>query len=98
MGSSISRCRECRPESLRSAPQPGGVERGLVADGDDLVDHAAIEDRWDEAGADALDLVRPRSAAGKNGRVFGFDRDHAAPWLAGPQNLADPGDGPAGAD
>ena len=64
----------------------------------DLVDHAAIEDRRNEAGADALDLVRPRRAAGKNGRVFGFDRDHADAGLAGLQNLADAGDRAAGAD
>ena len=78
--------------------QAGGVEGGLVADGDDLVDHGAIEDRRNEAGADALDLVRPGRAAGEDGRVFRLDRDHADARLARFQHLADAGDRAAGAD
>src|SRR5271170_2708184 len=35
---------------------------------------------------------------GENGRVLRFDRDHPDARLAGLQNLANPGDGPAGAD
>ena len=44
------------------AIEPGRLARrahgGVVADADDLVDEARVEDLRDEAGADALDAVR----------------------------------------
>ena len=39
-----------------------GLERVLVVDRDDLVEHVAVQHRGHEAGADALDLVRARAA------------------------------------
>ena len=78
--------------------QPRRVERGLIADDDDFVDHAAVEDGGNETGADALNLVRAGLPAGENGRILRFDRDDLHARLARLQNLADAGDRPAGAD
>jgi len=64
--------------------QPGGVERGLIADDDDFVDHAAIENGGNEARADALNLVRTRGAPAGGGqpKSSGSTRDHAHAGLA----------------
>ena len=78
--------------ALEPSDQPRRVERSLVADGDDLVDHSAVQNRRHEAGADALDLVRSRRAAGEDGRILRLDRDHAHARLAAFQNFADAGD------
>ena len=75
-----------------------GVERGLVADGDDLVDDGAVEDVGHEAGADALDLVRPGLTARQDRRILGLDRDDLQGRAARLQHLADRRDGAAGAD
>ena len=58
--------------------QPRRVEGGLIADRDDLVDQAAVENGRHEAGADALNLVRPGRAARQHRRIFRLDRDHLA--------------------
>src|ERR1700722_11162175 len=59
--------RNAHRNALQPRDQPRGVERGLIADGDDLVDDAAIEDGGRETGADPLDFVWTRRAAGENG-------------------------------
>ena len=41
----------------------GGIEGGFIGDGDDLVDHTAIQDRRNETRADALNFVWSRLAA-----------------------------------
>ena len=58
------------------------VEGGLVADRDHLVDDGAVEDLRHEAGADALDLVRARAAAGEDGGILGLHRDDLAATAA----------------
>ena len=70
----------------------------LVADLDDLVDEAGLEDVGDEAGADALQGVGAWFAAGEDVAGFGFDGDHADGGVAGFEHLADAGEGSAGAD
>ncbi len=69
-----------------------------LGNGDDLVDHLAVEDGGHETGADALDLVRTGLAAGEHRRILGLQRDHLDARLLGLQHLADAGDGAAGAD
>ena len=49
------RRRRCRRAVPLPGQPPGDGERVLVADGDDLVDQGRVQDRRDEAGADALD-------------------------------------------
>ena len=83
---------------FQTRDQPRRVEGGLIADRDHFVDHAAIENGRRETGADALDLVRPRLAAGQNRRIFRLDRDHLEARPARLQHLADAGDRAAGAD
>jgi len=65
---------------------------------DDLVDDLGVEHGGDEAGADALELVRAGGTAGEDGRTGGLDGDDLHAGLAGLQHLADAGDGAAGAD
>src|SRR5579863_1436752 len=84
--------------TLDARNEPGGVESRLIANRDDLVDHRAIEDRGDEAGADPLGLVRAGRAAGEDRRVFRLDRDHADARLPRLEHLADAGDRAASAD
>src|SRR5687767_7407916 len=50
-------------DALARGDQAGGVERVLVVHGDGLVEQLAVEDRGNEARADALDLVRAGEAA-----------------------------------
>jgi hypothetical protein len=75
-----------------------GVEGGLIADRHHLVDHRAVEHVRHEAGANALDLVRARVAAGEHRRVLSSTRDDAQAGTAGLQHLPDTRDGAAGAD
>ena len=70
----------------------------LVADRDRLVDHRAVEHLGDEAGADPLDLVRPRRAAGEHRRGGGLDGDDEGLGRALPEHPPDAGDRPARAD
>ena len=67
-------------------------------DVDDLVDHALVEDRGDEVGADALDLVGAGRALGQQRRVRGLDRDDLRAGHALLEHLADAGDRAARAD
>ena len=70
----------------------------LVADLDHFVDHGAVENFGHEAGADALDLVRPGLAAGQHRAVLGLDGEDAQRRPARLEHLPDAGDGAAGAD
>src|SRR5579885_1119196 len=78
--------RGTRGDTDRHALEPRhlsrGLDRGVVADADDLVDELGVEDRRNESSADALDLVRARRAAREHGAVLGLDRDHAHRGLA----------------
>ena len=82
----------------RRARLAGRLERCLVRDGDDFVDHAAVENTGHEACTDALNLVRARRAAGQHRRILRLQRDHAHRRLALFQHLSDAGDCAAGAD
>ena len=64
----------------------------------DFVDEVGVEDAGNEAGADALDLVRAGLAAGEHGAVGRFDGDGLELWLALLDVAGDAGDGAAGAD
>src|SRR5215469_10908888 len=77
---------------------PRCLEGGFVADADDLVDQARVEDIRDEPGADPLDPVRAWRAAGQHGAVLGFDRNHLETGFAGFDDGADAGQRAAGAD
>ena len=68
-----TRCRPGCPRAAAHLARHG--EGGLVADRQHLVDQVAVEDFRHEAGADALDLVRPGRAARKNGAVLRLDGD-----------------------
>jgi hypothetical protein len=76
----------------------GHGEGFIVGDLNDLVDELGVEDLGDEAGADALDLVRAGLAAGEDGAVGGFHGDGPEVGVAGLHVLADPGEGSSGAD
>ena len=60
------------PSSLRQPLRH--LERFLVGDREDLVDQAGVEDIGDKAGADALDRVLARLAAGQHGTGLRLDR------------------------
>src|SRR5262245_34784482 len=51
-----------QPLALGGVARP--CERGLVVDGDHLVDHLTVQHLRHEAGSDALDLVRARQTSG----------------------------------
>src|SRR5262249_8128811 len=74
------------------------LKRGLIADGQHLVDEGTIKDVGNEPGAYALNLMWPGLAAGKNRAVFRLDSDHAKRRLSGLQHLADAGNGAPRAD
>ena len=81
------------------AREPPRVFDGrALGDRDDLVDDLAIEDLGNEAGADALDIVRARLLAGQYGRVGRLDRDDARGGVALFEHLSNSRDGPAGAN
>src|SRR6202008_2355733 len=83
---------------LVAGERPGGVDRGLVLDGDDLIEHVQVEDAGNEPGADALDLVRPRTTARQKRRRARLDRNPAPRAVAGLEKPAGAGDRAAGAD
>jgi hypothetical protein len=62
----VNRCARRDPdqEPLAQGGLAGGVEGRIVVDADHLVDHRAVEDLGDEAGADPLDPVRRGGAPG----------------------------------
>ena len=66
--------------------------------GDRLVDQRAVEHRRDEAGADALDLVRARAAARQHRRGGRLDGDDPAARVALLQEAPRAGQRAAGAD
>lgn len=70
----------------------------LGGDGDDFVVQIGIEDIGDEIGAEALDLVRTRSAFGEQRRLRRFDGDELDAGLVAAQRAAGARDRPAGAD
>ena len=70
----------------------------MIADGDDFVDDAAIQNRRREACADALDLVRARLTAGQNLRILRLHRDNLDTRLALFQHLSNAGNRAPGAD
>ena len=80
------------------ASRARGLERGLVADRDDLVDDLAVEHLGHEARADALDLVRAGRAAGQHRGNPPARRRPPSARAAGLQHLADARDGAARAD
>ena len=51
------------------------VDRVLVGDLDDFVDEVGAQNLWDEARADALNLVRTGLAAGEHRTLRRLDRD-----------------------
>src|SRR3954452_409526 len=59
--------RDAGEDALAPRERPGGLDRRLVGDGHDLVEHVAVEHRRDEACPDALDPVRTGPAAGEDG-------------------------------
>src|SRR4051794_27258533 len=61
--------RDAGEDALAARQRPGGLDRRLVGDGHDLVEHVAVEHRGDEACPDALDAVRAGPAAGEDGGV-----------------------------
>ena len=73
------------------------VEGGVVADPDDLVDQAGIEDLRDEAGADTVDPMLARRAPRQHRAVFRLDRHQAHRWEMPAQHLAEAVFGQAGA-
>ena len=76
----------------------GGGKRLFGRHRQDLVIDLGVEDQRHKTGADALDLVRARIAAGQD-RAFGwFDGDHFHVGLAFLQHTADAGDRATGAD
>ena len=58
--------RNARRNAFAFRQRAGHLEGGLVGDGDDLVDERGVEHGRNEAGADALDLVRAAQAAGQD--------------------------------
>ncbi len=70
----------------------------VVRDLDDLVGEAHVHDRRHEAGADALQRVQPRSAAGQHGARLRLHRHHAQAGPARLQRLRAAGERAAGAD
>src|SRR5580698_9383333 len=47
----------------------------VIGDGDDFIDVVLAQNGGNESGADALNFVRRRFAAGEHGAVGGLDRD-----------------------
>src|SRR5580698_4062585 len=84
--------------ALVARHRPRGLDRGGAVDLDDLVDHRTVEDLRNEAGADALNLVRRMLAAGQDRALLRLHGDDPQRRLARLQDLADSGDGAAGAD
>ena len=75
--------RDAARNALELRHEARGVEGGLVADRHHLVDDRAVEHLGHEAGADALDLVRARLAAGEDRRVLRLHRDDLQPGRRG---------------
>src|SRR5262249_53411011 len=69
----------------------------VFIDGNDFVDHAAIEHLRDEAGADALNRVRADAAARERRCARRLDRDDQAARPPLLEHLSDTRDGSAGA-
>ena len=82
----------------RRAASARRLDRGLVGHGDDLVEDLAVQHRRHEAGADALDLVRPGGPPESTGGARGLDRDDLRLGVALLEHLAHAGDRPAGPD
>src|SRR3954468_12378464 len=67
--------RDAGEDALAPRERAGGLDRRLVGDRDDLVEHLAVEHRRHEARADALDAVRAETPAGEDSRALRLDRD-----------------------
>ena len=90
--------RDADEQALLGGGPAGPLHRGLGVDVDDLVVDRRVEDLGDEVGADALDLVRAGRAAVEDRRLLRLDGDDLHVGLARLEDLADAGDGAAGAD
>ena len=77
---------------------PGGSERFVVADRNDLVDQVHVEHFRHESGPDALDPVRAHPAPGKHRRGCRLDRVDAGGRSLVPEVPGHAGDGSPGAD
>src|SRR5216117_2372797 len=73
-------------------------DRVLVADHDDPVDHAPVQDTGHEGRADPLDRMGPRPAPREHGRLRRLDGDHANTGHFLLEHLADPGHRAPGPD
>ncbi|EPY36761.1 transcriptional regulator [Strigomonas culicis] len=71
----VGAAREAAEDAVRAGQLLRGVYRVVALHGDDLVHDLAVEHGGHEAGADALDLVGPRLAAGEHRRLRRLHRD-----------------------
>src|SRR4051794_26551610 len=62
----VRAARDARQDPLPAGERDGGLHGVVVGDGDDLVEQVAVEHGRHEARADAVDAVRPGSAAGEH--------------------------------
>ena len=85
-------------DPLASGERARRVDRVIVGDRDDLVDHVPVQDRRHEPGADPLDPVRPRRPAREHRRGGRLDRDDPHLGIALLQDLAHARDRAARAD
>src|SRR3954452_21062649 len=89
---------DAHQEPLLARRLTRAVQGVLVGDGDDLVDHRAVEHLGHEPRADALDLVRSGQPAREHRGGRGLDRHDVRRGPALLQHLPDARDGPPGAD
>ena len=98
-GDEVRARRRARPDALLARGAAGHRERLLLRHGADLVDVAGeVELRRHEAGAAALDAVRPRGPAGEDGGLGRLDRDPVDAREPGAQRSADAEEAAGGAD
>ena len=90
--------RDTHQNAFLVADQAAGGKGVVIFDGDDLVVDLGVQHVGDEACADALDLVGAGDAGGQHGGGLGLHGDYLDGGVLFLQELANAGDGAAGAD